>query len=385
MTSRPKHFYALDNLRGLAALLVVIYHWGNFLYDGRSPFHGDPHQLPFYTILRPVYEQGLMAVDLFFCLSGFIFFWLYAQAIAEKKVTFKQFASLRFSRLYPLHFVTLLAAAGATYAIRHLDGSYWGDAGYNDWYHFALQIFFASNWGWEDGVSFNSPIWSVSVEVWLYLMFFSLCRLRLLDWKLVLGYGLTGLLLMQNDSWLVGKGILGFFMGGLAFKFFSQIQTRDIPVRNIVLALGVIWIFFPVNYSMNFAYRAWCHLGAAPDNFVIGQTIILLTTYSYDLFLFPATLVLLALWETKRGTLGRRLAFLGNISYSSYLLHFPLQLLVIILAIRCGWPKSLFTNPAALLVFLGLVIGVSLASYHWFEKPLQHWLRKKMLSDDRPR
>lgn len=66
MAIRPRHFYSLDNLRGLAALVVVIYHWSNFIYDRRSEFHGDPHQLPLYSILWPVYEQGLLAVNLFF-------------------------------------------------------------------------------------------------------------------------------------------------------------------------------------------------------------------------------------------------------------------------------------------------------------------------------
>ncbi len=366
--------------------MVVVYHWSNFFYDRRSEFHGDPQQLPLYPILWPVYEQGLMAVDLFFCLSGFIFFWLYSRRIAEQRVSFKQFGCLRFSRLYPLHFVTLLLAAAATYAIRHLDGSYWGDSGYNDWHHFILQIFFISNWGWEQGFSFNGPIWSVSVEVWLYLMFFCLCRLKLTHWKLLLGYGAVGLMFTENGAFAVGKGILGFFMGGLAFKLFDKIQNenRRVQIKFIVPALIAMWIFFPMNFQMNLVYRALCHVTTSPNDYGIGGTIVFFTTYSYDFLLFPATIILLALWETQRGTLGKRLSFLGDISYSSYLLHFPMQLGIIILAIKCGWSKTLFSNPAIMLAFFLVLIATSLASHRWFEKPAQHWLRKKLLPPDRP-
>lgn len=270
-----------------------------------------------------------------------------------------------------------------TFAIRHMDGSYWGDEGCNDWYHFVLQLFFMSNWGWENGFSFNAPIWSVSVEVWLYLMFFCLCRLKLTDWKLLCGYCLVGIMFKQNDSWAVGKGIIGFFMGGLAYKMFNAIQTNHIHIRTktIVLALTAMWVFLPINFQMNLTYRALCHVTSTPNNYGIGGAIVFFTTYSYDLLLFPATIVLLALWETRRGTLGRRFSFLGEISYSSYLLHFPLQLMFIIMAIHWGWPKSLFANPITFFSFLAVVIALSITCHRRFEKPLQNWLRNFFSTD----
>jgi peptidoglycan/LPS O-acetylase OafA/YrhL len=133
-----KHFYSLDNLRGAAALLVVVYHWGHFFYDAPNPFHPAPSLLPLYWLLWPVYQQGLMAVDLFFCLSGFIFFWLYAQKIQKQQMGFGRFLILRFSRLYPLHFATLLAVAAASYWF-YLNGlNPFRSLLHNDWYHFVL-------------------------------------------------------------------------------------------------------------------------------------------------------------------------------------------------------------------------------------------------------
>ena len=47
----------------------------------------------------------------------------------------------------------------------------------NDLYHFFLQIFFISAWGFENGNSFNAPIWSVSVEIGIYILFFLLLNI----------------------------------------------------------------------------------------------------------------------------------------------------------------------------------------------------------------
>ena len=42
----------------------------------------------------------------------------------------------------------------------------------NDLYHFLLHLFFISGWGFQEGSSFNNPVWSVSVELVIYVFFF---------------------------------------------------------------------------------------------------------------------------------------------------------------------------------------------------------------------
>ena len=81
----PKHLYSLDALRGLAALSVVFWHWKHFFFSGTQQIAFAPEAQPLYAIFRPLYTEGHRAVDLFFCLSGFIFFRLYSERIAAKK------------------------------------------------------------------------------------------------------------------------------------------------------------------------------------------------------------------------------------------------------------------------------------------------------------
>jgi peptidoglycan/LPS O-acetylase OafA/YrhL len=61
---------------------------------------------------------------------------------------------------------------------------------YNDAYHFMLHVFFMSHWGFEVGESFNQPIWSVSVEIFIYIVFFALL-------KYIFRAGVLGPLLMM--------------------------------------------------------------------------------------------------------------------------------------------------------------------------------------------
>ena len=69
------------------------------------------NELPFYSILFPIYRNGGYAVQMFWTISGFIFFWRYAGRINDKTMKHYEYFILRFSRLYPLHIVTLVAVA----------------------------------------------------------------------------------------------------------------------------------------------------------------------------------------------------------------------------------------------------------------------------------
>jgi peptidoglycan/LPS O-acetylase OafA/YrhL len=79
------HFEVLDGLRGVAALAVVTFHFMEWAYtDPSKNFIG----------------HGFLAVDLFFCLSGFVIGYAYDDRIAEMGML--KFFKLRIIRLHPL-------------------------------------------------------------------------------------------------------------------------------------------------------------------------------------------------------------------------------------------------------------------------------------------
>ncbi len=158
----PTRYTYVDLMRGLAALAIVIYHYDIFLEDDRMQ--------PFYALLWPAYDYGYVAVPLFWCLSGFVL----AATYIGKQVSIGKFFVWRFSRLYPLHFVTLLYVAVTQWAALTLTGTFVGTAA-NDLPHFVEHLFLASSWSMDPDFSFNTPIWSVSVEVLVYALFFCFC------------------------------------------------------------------------------------------------------------------------------------------------------------------------------------------------------------------
>ncbi len=84
------------------------------------------------------------------------------------------------------------------------------------------------------------------------------------------------------------------------------------------------------------------------------------------------------LGETVVGVPFRFFAFLGNATYSSYLLHFPLQLALVIVVDAIGWKRDLFYSPAVFLAFLSAVIALSLLVHRYFEMPAQRAIRDAM-------
>ena len=74
-----------------------------------------------------------------------------------------------------------------------------------------------------------------------------------------------------------------------------------------------------------------------------------------------------------------RIAWLGDLTYSSYLVHFPIQLIGVISFDALGLPRSLFLQPLALAGFLVVVMGVAHIVFQCFERPAQTWLRDVLL------
>jgi peptidoglycan/LPS O-acetylase OafA/YrhL len=239
--------YSLDVLRGIAAFAVVFWHWQHFSYDGTKP---DPtfrrEEQPLYDVFFLFYNSGGSAVDLFFCLSGFIFFWLYARAIADRNVSAKEFFILRFSRLYPLHLCTLIVVLlGQTlYVEQHRT---WFIYGQNDLRHFILNLFFLSSVGWEYGHSFNAPAWSISVEIILYACFFLLCWItraqRVFLAGASIGLAIAGFGAVEYEPF--NRGFGSFFTGGATYCLYSSLVVLKRKValtKFMVLATTSLWI-----------------------------------------------------------------------------------------------------------------------------------------------
>ena len=107
MQSGKHQLLLIELVRFLAALSVLVWHYQHFTYVHYQPARLVVSSQPFYSLLWPVYERGLLGVQVFWAVSGFIFFWKYKAPLASRLVHARAFFVLRFSRLYPLHLFTL--------------------------------------------------------------------------------------------------------------------------------------------------------------------------------------------------------------------------------------------------------------------------------------
>ncbi|HTM81023.1 acyltransferase [Asticcacaulis sp.] len=376
---REARFYELDILRGVAAIIVVMFHYKHFLLISDAAGFDYDH-LPFHTILLPVYLYGQFFVELFFSISGYVFFWLYGEAVSSHRTGAKSFFIARFARLYPLYFVTLIFVAVAQPVFRYLYGA---DFIYphNTLGNFLLNLFVVQQWTINAPQMFNGPAWSISVEMFLYIVFFIVCYFRANTIPILIALFLAGHLyrvshLMEINDF--ARGAPNFFLGGLVFYAVRRLRQPDRVTwrRRILTGLAVA---LPCLWALSYVRG-----GIVPP--AVPQSDILSRLLSIDTFLYvllPLTLLALGLMQDRWKTplLGRetlhRWSWIGDISYSIYLLHFPLQLAVMM--VLAHWPFAaramFFGSPLVFLAFFAVAMGLAWLSHRYFEMPVQRFLR----------
>lgn len=371
----PKHLYALDVSRGVAALAVVLWHWQHFSYIG-NPLSQQfiRENQPLYDLLRLFYEKGGMGVQYFFLLSGFIFFWLYSSSIKNNQTSAWEFGIHRFSRLYPLHFITLIAVAILQFLYISRENVAFVYP-FNDAYHFILNVGFASAWGFESGWSFNAPIWSVSIEVLLYFIFFLVVLFRQGGWLFCLSVSVLSFVLSSVIPHLILGGLAMFFLGGLVFHLTILVSGKYKLLITPVYFLTIFsWSCVIINYYAFDLSNIILEIGILGKIFLIGFPLYIL---------FPLTVLSLTLIEIDKGPFLKPVSWIGNITYSSYLLHFPLQLLFG-LAVSFGILNfNFYLNPMYLVIYFMVLIPMSYIIFLKFERPIQRVIRNKLIPQKR--
>jgi peptidoglycan/LPS O-acetylase OafA/YrhL len=391
--SPPKHFHTFDAIRGFAAIVVIIYHWQCFYYTNDTWVKEsiDKTALPFYPYLAAIYNEGAVAVDLFFLLSGFIFFWLYAERIATKKMKFGKFMVFRLSRLYPVHLITLLSVAVLQWLMLRNSGHYF-IVQFNDSYHFILNLISMQSWGIEKGPSFNSPSWSVSVEVFLYLVFFLICYKKLENKKWLLFLLMPLGVFLQYYFSLIGKGMYSFFLGALVYYLYIWMLKEDRTKKYLsalVVFTVLLWVLISAEYYFDFLRdiftKQYLHifpnktLASAETAFGLGKN------FTFRTLISPLTILTLTLWETSKGAISKKWALLGNCSYAMYLTHFSLQIAFVLVVDAFHINRLVFRSPIMVLIFFLILIPLSLMIHFYFELPAQDKIREKFYKNKRPK
>jgi peptidoglycan/LPS O-acetylase OafA/YrhL len=343
MNASVSRIAPLDALRGLAALSVLLLHYKWLAPAGARPFENS---------LAWVYEYGRFAVPLFYMLSGYIFFAAYAAPLGEGRIDGRTFFWLRASRLYPLQLLTLVTVAALQMLALRATGAYFVHA-HNDLRHFLLNLAFLQ-FGWFDPImSFNGPSWSLSIEAGLYVAFFVFARRygAALRPRLIIGAVCLALSVARSLLPLTGplnaffaEGLGCFFLGGCLQTIEGLSDRRKLTLGLATLAVGAA-------------------LAYASDG--MRETMPILFA--------GLVLTVLGSKAMSRAASWPALAWLGEISYSTYLWHMPVQIVLIIFSAKVA--QIPFSSPWALALYFALVFVVSTLSYRYFEVPARGWMR----------
>ncbi len=338
-----QRFYFIELLRFLASLVVIIRHYHFFFFPRSSSSTiqvlNNISIQPFYSLLEIIYIKGDYAVQIFWAISGFIFSLVYLEQ--KKNTTSKEFFINRFARLYPLHFLTLIYISLIQFINYKIFGQF-QIVPNNDIYRFTYQIFFIS--GIVGGDSFNLPIWSVSIEILIYIFFFiSIIYLK----KFRIKYSI----LIYIISLIIEKLLLSTSLVHCLRLFFTGVLVYQI---NYITKNKMLLIL----YSSLLIFLSF-----------VGNFKIYIFTPGI-LFLFIALEYFI---DSKEKV---KFNYLGSVTYSTYLLHIPIMLTVILLFYLLKIPEEIFLTNQFFLLYILFVIFMGYLSFKFYENPLNKKIRK---------
>ncbi|SEJ32626.1 Peptidoglycan/LPS O-acetylase OafA/YrhL, contains acyltransferase and SGNH-hydrolase domains [Dyadobacter sp. SG02] len=313
-----KHFYSLDYLRGFAAVSVCLFH-----FSDKFGF------LPTDDPVKWAFSGGHFGVEIFFIISGLVI----PYSMAKGQYTLSKvfvFLKKRFIRIEPPYLLCVLLALALNYATT-LSPVYVGKPFNIDYEQLFYHIGYLNGIMGKDWL--NQVFWTLAIEFQYYLLiavFFPFINHK--NW-LVWGISLIAFNASASlfDRNFVFNFAIFFTTGILLYRYLADKSNRVEVIVSAVMVLGVL------------AYN-----------------------YSYKELLVTIGTVIAAVLPLRPTWIG---AFFGNISYSLYLLHFPIGLRIINLAQRFSDVQSV----RQMMVFVALLGSVFVAYfyYKYVEKPFK--------------
>jgi len=347
MTAPSRHAYpALDGLRGIAALAIVLHHF--------PPIRGPL-----------LFHNGLMAVDVFFLLSGFVLAHAYDGRLAEG-LGARRFMLARVIRLWPL--MLLGVALGLIQSLvspvpgKDLPlgaGARLACGGFNLFIlpcppGLGAQMFPA-----------DPPEWSLFYELIANLLFAlafaPLLKPRALIAVIVAGGGVLALGIMRYQGLRFGLAVdaAPYYLGRVAFSFFLGVflqRTKGAWAPRLpALPPWVVYLLI-------------LGLLAIPQTSVPAQIALHLAT----VFVLGPLLVMLGAVARPRGLAIKASVFLGDLSYPLYAIHMPLIFLGSAL-LPTPWDRSLPID----LGLIALAIGSAAVLSRVYDTPVRRWLASR--------
>ena len=342
--STIKYRPEVDGLRALAVIPVILFHLGY------SWIHG-----------------GFVGVDVFFVISGYLISLIILREQQQGNFTFAAFWARRARRILPaLSSVILASILAGVFILFRTDWKGLGEQGLSVFGLIAnfKMLELASNY-WAP-TSHETPLlhtWSLAVEEQFYL-FYPLLLITILKFA-------------RNHAFTIifAVAVASFGLGWFATRQTSADAFYLLPYRAWELAAGcllALWQHTQPLGEFRLGSRSAKILSLVGAITIISSFLIITERkFPGDKALYPVIgAVLVMAFASAQNFVGRLLAwtpicYLGKISYSLYLWHWP----VIVYAFILNQQRN-FELPRYGVV--GIILILSAASYHFIERPARH-------------
>ncbi|MGO9471832.1 MAG: acyltransferase family protein [Rhodomicrobium sp.] len=309
MNTSSLRFRALDSWRGICALIVALYHFEPLgrMYSGH---------LRSITIIG----NGWLFVDFFFVLSGFVIYYTYSGKLTDR-ASIMNFAIRRFGRVWPLHaaiLVMLIAIELAKlYSARH--GAVIESQPFTEVYAVSsifTNIALVQALGWDSILTWNIPSWSISVEFYTYLIF--ACSLYCLRWRraaIPFTFATASAIALFSFSSMEAthgfslfRCLFGFYIGAAVSIMFPRIDAHLPRCRLRATAIEICAILAAIAVVI-----------AAKTDVAFAAPIV----FGFVVIVFAREKGYISIMVTTTP-----FRFLGELSYSIYMLHFIVLLTI---------------------------------------------------------
>lgn len=339
--SHPK-LELIHAFRGVAAVMVVLFHAGGMFASMLDR-----------TYLWGLFRYGWAGVDFFFVLSGFLMYYMHVKdfGVAAKFIPFWR---KRLFRVYPIYWLVNLAVMLVWWKYPELGTGQQGDPGV------VLKSFLL----WPQDTPVLNVAWTLSYEIFFYLMF-----------------GLAILLPRR-----VSAAVLGLWLAVSAGAFFGNVFTSNTPTvikflfsrYNLEFAAGCLSAYLATRFRAPFRKGAV----VAGTLLFVAAMINMRWGVEWDRVIAWGVPSAILVWAAAsvdlhdRVKAGAVLRYLGDASYSIYLVHFPLLFTLTRAAIKLGLqhrvPLLYLTHGIAAVTLIAACLTYSLV-----EKPLLELLKPR--------
>ncbi|MFV0565518.1 MAG: acyltransferase family protein [Flavobacteriaceae bacterium] len=361
-----KHFKILDALRGVAAIVVVMFHL-------LEVYSGGNH-------IEQLINHGYLAVDFFFMLSGYVM----AHAYDDRwnSMTLKDFFKRRVIRLHPMIILGMTIGAllfyfgESDFFPKIADTTFWQLLVITLIGYTLLPVPPSMDIrGWDEMHPLNGPAWSLFFEyianVLHALVLRKLSKKVLAIFVFIAAIALIHLAVTSPNGDIIGGWSLtaeqlriGFTR--LLFPYMAGMLLcrviKVISIKNTFLLCSLLLILALSMPRIGGYNNLWA------NGLYDSLTIILV---------FPVIIYLAASGEIKTKTEDKIYTFLGDISYPIYIIHFPFA------CIFYAWVTE-NNIPIAQGVWMGigiLIISVVLSyvALKYYDEPIRKWLTKRFM------